>query len=97
MVRHMSDNKDNKGVKLRLYEAGQGFPDVGDLVFDSRDGMLYQIVSESTNITTHGHGVGNSIDVRAVDCSDQMPLDDGDWDAMVHVRIEPMAPEGADE
>jgi len=77
-----------KGVTLRLYEVGQGFPDVGDLVYDSCDGTLYQIVHEGNDITTHGPGVGNSIDVVAVECSDRMPLDDGEWDAMTHVRVE---------
>ena len=57
-------------VKATLYEAGNGFPGVGDYQAGD-DGELYDIVAFHGFIRTNGPGVGNSIS-----CS----LKPADWD-----------------
>ncbi len=50
-------------IQARVYEAGNGFPEVGDYL-TGRDGMPYQLVSIAGRVSTNGAGVGNSIEVE---------------------------------
>jgi hypothetical protein len=42
-----------------LFEAGNGFPEVGEFVYDS--GEWYEVITIDSRISTHNPGVGNSI------------------------------------
>lgn len=50
-------------MKATIEESGNGFPNVGDLVYDSENNTVYKIKKIFGQIQTHGGGRGNTINV----------------------------------
>lgn len=71
----------SKTIAATIHERGNGFPGAGDYV-PGDDGELYQIVSTSGRISTHGCGAANTIEaeVELADWDDVKDTDDGQDD-----------------
>lgn len=57
-----------------VYERGNGLPKIGDYVAGN-DGEVYKVIAVSTQITTNGIGVGNSIRAT-LEMADWSEIDD---------------------
>lgn len=55
-----------KKITARITENGNGLPSIGELCYDSSTDSVYRITGwdGSDRISTHGPGVGNSVDVE---------------------------------
>lgn len=68
-----------------VYEAGNGFPEVGDHLTGQRDGEPYRIVRMGSSIRTNGPGAGNSVEVT-VELADWDDFEGEPYEA--HLRLE---------
>lgn len=68
-------------IKATITENGNGLPSIGSLCYDANTDTVYRVTGwdGSSNITTHGSGRGNSINVIVDDVGSASDMDDDEW------------------
>lgn len=58
-------------MKATIEEKGNGFPNIGALIYDAENDAVYRVLGGSGNIATNRGGRGNTIeqDVEYVGCA----------------------------
>lgn len=77
-------------IKATIYEAGNGLPGKGALVYDSSGNTVYTVKATSGNISTHGGGLGNSINAELIAAkkSDPTEYSEEEWEEVSDCRVE---------
>lgn len=77
-----------------IFEAGQGLPDVGELVYEGASGQVYEIESIDSGILTR-QWAANHVRATLISYGSAGDLDDDEWEVIRNLRIETL-PEGAE-
>lgn len=73
-----------KKTTARIHENGNGLPNIGELCYDPSTDSVYRIIAwdGSDRISTHGPGVGNSVDVVVEYVGAASDITDEEWEGI---------------